>query len=525
MPRRRGRGVRVPRPERRRQDDRGQAAARAHPADGRRAGRSSGAPLGDLATRRRIGYLPGAVPLPGVADGARGARAPRRAGGARRGAAPAGGRAGARARRPRRPRRRPDRAASRRACSSASASARRCSATRRSSSSTSPRPPSIPSVATTSAAIIREAQARGSAVLLNSHLLGEVERLCDRVAIVNRGAVVAAGPLGDAARPGGRPDPGHGPAGGPVGPRRLRGPRGRRGGLARSSVASTTTASPTSSRRSSLPAAGSTPSTPAGAASRTCSSTSSARPRRPRRPPRERRGSCWSIAALTLREIVRRRVVWVLVVPGGRERRARRVGDAAARVHRPRRGRSSRVQLQIGVSQVLILIAFMFSFVLAMSAAFLAAPAIAVGRRDGDGPRDARAAAAPGGARRGPLARPVDRRRGVRGRSRGCWRSRVVALVSGHVPPEPLVAVVFLAFQAIAVLTLALALGTRLPAMAAGAITVVLFGLGWFAGVLGQPRRRVRRAGDPRDVATRCATCCRPTGCGAAWSTASSRRP
>ena len=34
-------------------------------------------------------------------------------------------------------------------------------------------------------------------------------------------------------------------------------------------------------------------------------------------------------------------------------------------------------------------------------------------------------------------------------------------------------------------LTLALALGTRLPAMAAGAITVVLFGLGWFVGVLG----------------------------------------
>ena len=34
-------------------------------------------------------------------------------------------------------------------------------------------------------------------------------------------------------------------------------------------------------------------------------------------------------------------------------------------------------------------------------------------------------------------------------------------------------------------LTLALALGTRLPSIAAGAITVVLFGLGWFAGVLG----------------------------------------
>jgi ABC-2 type transport system ATP-binding protein len=44
-------------------------------------------------------------------------------------------------------------------------------------------------------AIIREAQSRGSAVLLNSHLLGEVERLCDRVAIVNKGRVVAAGSL------------------------------------------------------------------------------------------------------------------------------------------------------------------------------------------------------------------------------------------------------------------------------------------------------------------------------------------
>ncbi|MEO5965453.1 MAG: ABC transporter permease, partial [Candidatus Limnocylindrales bacterium] len=30
-----------------------------------------------------------------------------------------------------------------------------------------------------------------------------------------------------------------------------------------------------------------------------------------------------------------------------------------------------------------------------------------------------------------------------------------------------------------------LALGTRLPSIAAGAVTVVLFGLGWFAGVLG----------------------------------------
>ena len=32
-------------------------------------------------------------------------------------------------------------------------------------------------------------------MFLNSHLLGEVERLCDRVAIVNHGRVIAAGTL------------------------------------------------------------------------------------------------------------------------------------------------------------------------------------------------------------------------------------------------------------------------------------------------------------------------------------------
>jgi ABC-2 type transport system ATP-binding protein len=46
-------------------------------------------------------------------------------------------------------------------------------------------------------AIIREARERGSAVFLNSHLLGEVERLCDRVAIINHGRVIAAGSLVD----------------------------------------------------------------------------------------------------------------------------------------------------------------------------------------------------------------------------------------------------------------------------------------------------------------------------------------
>jgi ABC-2 type transport system ATP-binding protein len=42
-------------------------------------------------------------------------------------------------------------------------------------------------------AIIREARARGTTVFLNSHLLTEVERVCDRVAIVDHGRVVEEG--------------------------------------------------------------------------------------------------------------------------------------------------------------------------------------------------------------------------------------------------------------------------------------------------------------------------------------------
>ena len=42
---------------------------------------------------------------------------------------------------------------------------------------------------------------RGQSVLLNSHLLSEVELVCDRVAIVNRGAVVAAGSPAELSRP------------------------------------------------------------------------------------------------------------------------------------------------------------------------------------------------------------------------------------------------------------------------------------------------------------------------------------
>ena len=53
-----GRGLRLPRPERRRQDDDAEAADAADLPDARARATILGRPVGDVATRRRIGYLP-----------------------------------------------------------------------------------------------------------------------------------------------------------------------------------------------------------------------------------------------------------------------------------------------------------------------------------------------------------------------------------------------------------------------------------------------------------------------------------
>ncbi len=45
--------------------------------------------------------------------------------------------------------------------------------------------------------IVRSARDRGATVVLNSHLLTEVERVCDRVVILHQGRTIASGPLDD----------------------------------------------------------------------------------------------------------------------------------------------------------------------------------------------------------------------------------------------------------------------------------------------------------------------------------------
>jgi ABC-type transport system involved in multi-copper enzyme maturation permease subunit len=188
-----------------------------------------------------------------------------------------------------------------------------------------------------------------------------------------------------------------------------------------------------------------------------------------------------TIAWLTIREAARRRILWVLIgltvisvaITGwGTERLA-----SLARADGV-----NELQIQVGVSQVLILVAFMFSFVLAMTAAFLGAPAIAADLESG--------------VALALLARPIRRADLVLGRwlgltvvvagysiASGLLEIAVVGLLTGHRPPEPWIAVAFLAGQATVLLTAALLLSTRLPAIASGAICVVLYGLAWMAGV------------------------------------------
>jgi ABC-2 type transport system ATP-binding protein len=51
--------------------------------------------------------------------------------------------------------------------------------------------------------LLEELRRRGVSVLLNTHLLSEVERVCDRVAIIDRGELLAAGRPDELARPSG----------------------------------------------------------------------------------------------------------------------------------------------------------------------------------------------------------------------------------------------------------------------------------------------------------------------------------
>ena len=189
-----------------------------------------------------------------------------------------------------------------------------------------------------------------------------------------------------------------------------------------------------------------------------------------------------TIARLTIGEAARRKVLWILVILA-----LIAVGITAWGVDRlvtlARASGTPEVQIQLGVSQILIFIAFQFGFVLAMTAAFLGAPAIASDLESG--------------IALALLARPLRRTSYLLGRWLGLaivlvaygageafLAIVVVGRVSGYTPPTVLLPIVYLAAEGLVVLTLSLLLSTRLPPIGAGAIAVVAFGLSWMAGAI-----------------------------------------
>jgi ABC-type transport system involved in multi-copper enzyme maturation permease subunit len=190
-----------------------------------------------------------------------------------------------------------------------------------------------------------------------------------------------------------------------------------------------------------------------------------------------------TIARLTIGEAARKKILWVLIILA-LAAVALTAWGVSLLVQSARDAGTDELRLKLGISQVLILIAFMFGFVLAMTAAFLGAPAIA-----GD---------LESGVAQAMLARPLRRSSYLLGRwlglaivvilyasVSGFLAIAAVSFVSDYAPPNPLIPVAYLAGQAVVLLTLTVALSVRLPSIAGGSIAVVAYGIAWLAGVLG----------------------------------------
>ena len=186
------------------------------------------------------------------------------------------------------------------------------------------------------------------------------------------------------------------------------------------------------------------------------------------------------MARLTLREAFRRRLLWVLV--GLTVLIVVLTWWAFGRIAEvsPITGP---VQI-LGISQVTVMLAFMFSFVLAMTAVFAGSPAIGSDIESG--------------LLLAVLARPIRRSEVLLGR----WLGLAVVLVAyalvagylelgavvaatGYVPSDPLAGPIYLAGESLILLTLAIVISTRVASVAGGAIAVVAYGLAWMAGVMG----------------------------------------
>jgi ABC-type transport system involved in multi-copper enzyme maturation permease subunit len=141
-------------------------------------------------------------------------------------------------------------------------------------------------------------------------------------------------------------------------------------------------------------------------------------------------------------------------------------------------------QVALITSQLLIVVTFMFSGVLALSAAVVAGPLIS--------------AEVESGLLLAMLARPLRRSEIVIGKwlglailvaiyaaGAGFLELAAVDWATGYVPPHPVELLTFVAAEGLVLLSLGLALSTRLSGITAGVIALVAWLMAWIAGVVG----------------------------------------
>jgi ABC-2 type transport system permease protein len=140
------------------------------------------------------------------------------------------------------------------------------------------------------------------------------------------------------------------------------------------------------------------------------------------------------------------------------------------------------VEVRLAASQLTILMAFMFSGVLALGSTLVAAPSIASDIESGIAlailPRPIRRSEVLIGKWLGLAALVA-----IYAAGSGLLELLGIWLGTNYLPPNPVAALVFVGAEGIILMTLALLLSTRLAPMTGGVIALVLFFVAWIGGI------------------------------------------
>ena len=191
------------------------------------------------------------------------------------------------------------------------------------------------------------------------------------------------------------------------------------------------------------------------------------------------------IASLTLREASRRRLVLTAAIAAVVLVVLTAFGfHALATIHDGSGRRIAHHDVLMASSMLETMMAFMFSFVLVLAAAFLGA--LSTGAEIENGTLLA------------IVPRPIRRGEIVIGKwlgnamllagyafAIGALEFAAVRWTTGYLPPHPVQTLGLLVAQSLVLLTLTMAISVRLSAIAAGFVTIVLFGIAWIAGIVG----------------------------------------